>query len=90
MAGAIGVGYVQDYLATLATTNKAKVIMISDACRSGKLTGGIEGLKNTTAALAEQWENVTKILSSQAGELSMESTKWEVEPVYLPIILSGV
>lgn len=76
MAGAIGIGYVQDYLATLVTTNMAKVIMISDACRSGKLTGGSEGLKNTTAALAEQWENITKILSSQAGELSMESTKW--------------
>jgi tetratricopeptide (TPR) repeat protein len=76
MAGAIGVGYVQDYLATLAAANKAKVILFTDACRSGKLTGGSEGLKNTTAALAEQWENITKILSSQAGELSMESTKW--------------
>jgi tetratricopeptide (TPR) repeat protein len=76
MAGAIGIGYVQDYLATLVSNNKAKVIMISDACRSGKLTGGAEGLKNTTAALAEQWDNITKILSSQAGELSMESTKW--------------
>jgi tetratricopeptide (TPR) repeat protein len=76
MAGAIGIGYVQDYLSTLVSTNKAKVILITDACRSGKLTGGSEGLKNTTAALAEQWENITKILSSQAGELSMESTKW--------------
>jgi tetratricopeptide (TPR) repeat protein len=76
MAGAIGVGYVQDYLATLVAANKAKVILFTDACRSGKLTGGSEGLKNTTAALAEQWENITKILSSQAGELSMESTKW--------------
>ncbi len=76
MAGAIGVGYVQDYLATLVTANKAKVILFTDACRSGKLTGGVEGLKNTTAALAEQWENITKILSSQAGELSMESSKW--------------
>jgi tetratricopeptide (TPR) repeat protein len=76
MAGAIGVGYVQDYLATLVSTNKAKVILFTDACRSGKLTGGTEGLKNTTAALAEQWENITKILSSQAGELSMESQKW--------------
>lgn len=76
MAGAIGIGYVQDYLATLVSTNKAKVIMITDACRSGKLSGGPEGLKNTTSALAEQWENITKILSSQAGELSMESTRW--------------
>jgi tetratricopeptide (TPR) repeat protein len=76
MAGAIGVGYVQDYLATLVASNKAKVILFTDACRSGKLTGGVEGLKNTTAALAEQWENITKILSSQAGELSMESSKW--------------
>jgi tetratricopeptide (TPR) repeat protein len=76
MAGAIGIGYVQDYLSTLVSTNKAKVIMITDACRSGKLSGGSEGLKNTTAALAEQWENITKILSSQAGELSMESSRW--------------
>jgi len=76
MAGAIGIGYIQDYLATLVSANKANVIMITDACRSGKLSGGSEGLKNTTAALAEQWENITKILSSQAGELSMESTRW--------------
>lgn len=74
--GTIGINYLQDYMLTLAEKNKSKVILITDACRSGKLAGGIEGVKMTAAALQEQWQNVTKILSSQAGELSYEDNKW--------------
>lgn len=74
--GTIGLGYLQNYLSTLIDRNKAKVIMISDACKSGKLTGGVDGATNTTMALQQQWSNVIKILSSQAGELSQEGKKW--------------
>lgn len=74
--GTIGLFYLQTYLNTLIERNKAKVILISDACKSGKLAGGIEGATNTGMALQQQWSNVVKILSSQAGELSQEGKKW--------------
>ena len=76
IGGTIGLIYLQDFLETIANKNNATVIMITDACKSGKLSGGIEGVKNTTAALAEQWENIIKILSSQAGEISLEGSEW--------------
>lgn len=74
--GTIGINYLQDYMITLAQKNKAKVVIITDACRSGKLAGGMDGVKLTATALQEQWQSVTKILSSQAGELSYEDKKW--------------
>jgi len=74
--GTIGIGYLQDYLETLAQQNKAKVLLVTDACRSGKLAGGMEGAKQTTAALQAQWASIIKILSSQSGELSYEGQKW--------------
>jgi len=74
--GTIGINYLQDYLLTFVEKNKCKVLLITDACRSGKLAGGVEGAKMTAAALQEQWQNVTKVLSSQAGELSYEDKKW--------------
>jgi len=74
--GTIGVYYLQQYLNTLVQKNKARIILISDACRSGKLAGGIEGATSTTAALQTQQENTIKILSSQPGELSYEGKQW--------------
>jgi tetratricopeptide (TPR) repeat protein len=74
--GTVGLFYLQTYLNTLIDRNKAKVIMISDACKSGKLAGGVDGATNTMQALQQQWSNVVKILSSQAGELSQEGQKW--------------
>jgi tetratricopeptide (TPR) repeat protein len=74
--GTIGIYYLQTYLNTLVERNNARVIMISDACKSGKLAGGIDGATTTTLALQQQWSNVIKILSSQAGELSQEGAKW--------------
>ena len=66
----------QEFISTLTQTNKARVILISDACHSGKLAGGLEGVSNTNTALQAQWGNTIKILSSQPGELSQEGTKW--------------
>jgi tetratricopeptide (TPR) repeat protein/uncharacterized caspase-like protein len=74
--GTVAINYLQDYLLTLIQKNKAKVLLVTDACRSGKLAGGAEGVKQTATALQEQWESITKVLSSQAGELSYESQKW--------------
>jgi len=84
--GTIGIGYLQDYLETLVQQNKAKVLLVTDACRSGKLAGGMEGAKQTTTALQAQWASIIKILSSQSGELSYESQKWAMEVASLHII----
>ncbi len=74
--GTIQVTMLKSYIETLAKKNKASIILITDACRSGKLAGGTEGVKNTSAALAENWHSIIKVLSSQPGELSVESEKW--------------
>ncbi|MEZ5196633.1 MAG: caspase family protein [Bacteroidales bacterium] len=75
--GTVGVGYLQDYLETIALKSKSDILLITDACRSGKLAGGYEGASNTTAALAQNWNNITKVLSFQAGEFSFEGDKWK-------------
>ena len=74
--GTVAINFLQDYLMTLAQQNKARVTLVTDACRSGKLAGGENGVKQTAAALQEQWESIIKVLSSQAGELSYEGEKW--------------
>ena len=76
--GTISIKYLQDYLETYVIQNKAKdVILIADACRSGKLAGGIEGIQLTMHALGQSWNNqIIKILSAQEGEVSYEDKKW--------------
>jgi protein O-mannosyl-transferase len=74
--GCIMVRMLQDYIETLVTTKKSKVTMIIDACRSGKLAGGAEGAEVTALALKAEWKGVTKILSCQPGETSLEGEQW--------------
>jgi len=76
--GAVGIQYLQAYLETYIANNKAKeVLLIVDACKSGKLAGGMEGIKMTMQALGKEWSGqITKILSAQEGELSLENPKW--------------
>ena len=74
--GALRVNDLNDILADLVEVNKAKVILITDACRSGKLAGGVEGATSTASALAEQFENQIKIMSCQPDELSLEGEQW--------------
>jgi len=74
--GSINVRDLQDYVSTIITKNKSKVFLIVDACRSGKLAGGSEGSELTALALKSEWNGVTKILSCQPGETSLESEKW--------------
>lgn len=53
-----------------------EVIFIADACHSGGLIGGKEGVSKTQQALLENWNNVTKILSCKADEYSLEGKQW--------------
>lgn len=74
--GSLRVEDVNAYLETLAQQNRAKVIVMTDACRSGSLAGGEIGVQATAKALATQFENTVKIMSCQANELSLEGTQW--------------
>lgn len=56
------------------TQNNTKVILISDACRSGNLAGGLAGAANTITAMNSRFRNVIKMLSCQPNQLSLEKT----------------
>lgn len=63
------------WLGTLAQ-KKVQVVFIADACHSGGLIGGKDGLTKTQQALQESWAGITKILSSQSNEYSLEGKQW--------------
>lgn len=63
------------FLITL-TSKGVDGILITDACRSGKLAGGISGGQQTFKALGTNWSNEIKIMSCQPDELSQEGPQW--------------
>ena len=75
MANGLRVDDLKDLFVTLLTNN-VKVIVVTDACRSGKLAGGLKGAEFTAVAISSMWKNEIKILSSQPGQLSYEDKKW--------------
>ncbi len=75
--GTYSLAYLQEVVATLSLQNKAKVTVIADACRAGKLAGSqIGGPQLTSANLQRQQANEMKILSCQSAEYSLEGTQW--------------
>ena len=75
--GAMALPMFQDIITTLSSQNKAKVLVITDACRSGKLAGSsVGGSQITGANLAKQYANEIKILSCQPNEYSIEGEQW--------------
>lgn len=75
--GALALPMFQDVISTLSVQNKAKVIVITDACRSGKLSGSsIGGSQITGANMSRQFANEIKILSCQPNEFSIEGEQW--------------
>ncbi len=76
LAGAFALIFLQDIISTLADQG-VQVVMISDACRAGKLTGSVIGGSQATAAnLSKQFANEIKILSCQPDEFSLEGEQW--------------
>ena len=62
--GAFALPMLQEVVSTISIQNKAKVIVITDACRSGKLAGStVNGSQATASNLAKQFANEIKILS---------------------------
>ena len=75
--GAFALNMLQEVISTLSIQNKAKVVVITDACRSGTLAGStIGGSQATAANLAKQYANEIKILSCQPNEYSIEGEQW--------------
>jgi Flp pilus assembly protein TadD len=75
--GAFPLSMLQEVISTISVQNKAKVIMIADACRAGKLSGSkVGGAQLTNANLAKQYSNEIKILSCQPDEFSIEGKQW--------------
>ena len=75
--GAFNVRDLNDVVSTLSIQNKARVVLIIDACRAGKLSGSqIGGSQATAANLAKQYGNEIKILSCQPDEYSIEGEQW--------------
>ena len=75
MAGALSVNDLKDIFVTL-TTDTIQVIVITDACRAGKLAGGSKGMEYTGIALKTMWHNEIKILSAQPNQASLEGPQW--------------
>ncbi len=75
--GAFALPMLQEVISTLSIQNKAKVIVITDACRSGALAGNsISGSQATASNLSKQFANEIKILSCQPNEYSIEGEQW--------------
>ncbi len=73
--GALDLKYLQEVITTLSEKNNAKVIVVIDACRAGKLAGDIINGKERTSEnflFAPQYANVTKILSCKSDQSSYE------------------
>ncbi|MBI5857391.1 MAG: caspase family protein [Sphingobacteriales bacterium] len=75
MAGALPVNDLKDLFVTLTNRN-VQVVVITDACRSGNLSGGVKGMEYTGVALTTMWHNEIKILSSQPKQKSLEGPQW--------------
>ncbi|MCB9300368.1 MAG: tetratricopeptide repeat protein [Lewinellaceae bacterium] len=76
LGGAFDIIYLKSMVKTLALQNGAKVLLITDACRAGKLAGGDAGVQATAERLAEQFANEVKILSCQPNQFSLEGADW--------------
>ncbi|MFT4533432.1 MAG: tetratricopeptide (TPR) repeat protein [Saprospiraceae bacterium] len=75
--GTFGLAYLQEIISTLSLKVKSKVVVITDACRSGKLAGSdIGGSQATAANLSKQYANEVKILSCQPDEFALEGDAW--------------
>ncbi len=75
--GTYSLAFLQEIVSTLSTQNRAKVLVVTDACHAGKLAGSqIGGSQATVANLAKQFANEVKILSCQPNEFSLEGEQW--------------
>lgn len=68
---AIDISMLERYVNAFVKKN-SKVVLITDACRSGNLAGGLAGASTTISSITKGFQNVIKILSCQPNQLSEE------------------
>lgn len=73
--GAVEVGVLDRFVRTIVSKG-ASVLVITDACRAGKLVGDAGGAERTTAALLRSWSGVAKLVSSAPDQSSYEGQQW--------------
>ncbi len=71
---AVRIEDLDDIVKTLSVGREAKVVIILDACRSGKLANA--GSSLTNEQLAKQYENEVRILACKADQKSLEGDMW--------------
>ena len=75
-AGAIPLYYLEAIVNTLSQ-KEAKVVLITDACRSGKLAGmEIGGPQVSAAFMRSKFQNEVKIMACRANQYSIEGIEW--------------
>lgn len=77
IGGACPIEYLDAIIATLTNDKQAEVILITDACRSGKLAGSeTGGPKLINSAMIDRFNNTVKIMSCEPEQFSLEGTEW--------------
>ena len=72
--GACKITTLDTYFQQIVQEKKAKVVLVSDACRSGSLAEKpFRGASATTAAMAQLFTGTIKLLACEAQQLSYES-----------------
>ncbi len=75
--GTVNLRDLQEVVATLNLERKAKVSIITDVCRAGRLAGSsINGPQITNNSIYTQFNNDIRILSCQPDEYSIEGEQW--------------
>ncbi len=74
--GTVRVTDIEDRIKTLSARNQTEVIVILDACKSGKLAGGAPGVQATARSLSQKFGSEIKLMSCQPDEKSLEDKRW--------------
>lgn len=78
LTGALAVDMLRQVVSTLSINRKAKVFVVVDACRAGKLADNtVIGPQLTGSELTQQFGQEQKVLSCQPNEFSIEGEQWD-------------
>jgi hypothetical protein len=88
--GAVEVGDVLKRIDDIVARH-ARVILITDACRSGTLVTGLADDPQATAGFVrEKWTDVATLVSSRPNQLSQEGPQWDNHGVFTYYLIRGL
>lgn len=74
---ALRISELQELLTAAASEEKGvKILLITDACHSGKILSSETAKEKVLSSLTTEWGNIYKLVSCQPNESSYESPKW--------------